>query len=201
MTLNAVTNSKINLTLKTMSTEPFIGEIKLLAFNFAPRNYQPCGGQLMSIAQNAALFSLLGTLYGGNGVQTFGLPDLRGRMPIGQGNGSGLPVHSMGELAGTTTITLTSQNLPAHTHSAIGVTVNLPVSTGGGDASSPQNAYLADTGTEVYSSVSTPGTNYANLNVSGQTDIVGSNIPFEIMNPYLVMNYSIAINGIFPSRN
>ena len=184
-----------------MSTEPFIGEIKLLAFDFAPRNYQPCGGQLMSIAQNAALFSLLGTLYGGNGIQTFGLPDLRGRIPIGQGNGRGLPVHSMGELAGTTSITLTTQNLPMHNHAATGITVNLPVSTGGGDASSPQNSYLADKGTEVFSSVSTPGANYGSLSVSGQTNIAGSNIPFEIMNPYLVMNYSIAINGIFPSRN
>lgn len=184
-----------------MSTEPFIGEIKLLAFDFAPRNYLQCGGQLMSIAQNTALFSLLGTMYGGNGIQTFGLPDLRGRMPIGQGNGSGLPGHNMGELAGTTSITLTTQNLPMHNHAATGITVNLPVSTGGGDASSPQNSYLADKGTEVFSSVSTPGANYGSLSVSGQTNIAGSNIPFEIMNPYLVMNYSIAINGIFPSRN
>ncbi|MEW5675190.1 tail fiber protein [Flavobacterium enshiense] len=184
-----------------MSTEPFIGEIKLLAFDFAPRNYLQCSGQLLSIAQNTALFSLLGTTYGGNGTQNFAIPDLRGRMPIGQGNGSGLPSHSMGEIAGTTNITLTTQNLPAHNHMAIGVTVNLPVSTGGGDSSSPQNAYLADKGTEVFSSVSTPGANYGNLSVSGQTSITGSNTPFEIMNPYLVMNYSIAIFGIFPSRN
>ena len=184
-----------------MSTEPFIGEIKLLAFDFAPRNYAQCAGQLMSIAQNTALFSLLGTVYGGNGIQTFALPDLRGRMPIGQGNGSGLPSHTIGEMSGATSTTLTSQNLPVHTHSAIGITVNLPISTGGGDASSPQNAYLADTGTEVYSSVNTQGANYGNLNVSGQTSIAGSNIPFDIMNPYLVMNYSIALIGIFPSRN
>ncbi|MCG2612570.1 tail fiber protein [Flavobacterium sp. SM15] len=184
-----------------MSTEPFIGEIKILAFDFAPRNYAQCAGQIMSIAQNTALFSLLGTMYGGNGQTTFGLPDLRGRMPIGQGNGAGLPAHSMGEMAGTTTVTLTSQNLPAHTHPATGIVVNAPVSTGGGDASSPQGAYLANTGTEVYSSGSTSGAYYGPLTVSGQTGPAGANYPVDIMNPYLVMNYSIAIYGIFPSRN
>lgn len=184
-----------------MSTEPFIGEIKLLAFDFAPRNYAQCAGQIMSIAQNTALFSLLGTTYGGNGQTTFALPDLRGRMPIGQGTGAGLPTHVMGEMAGSPTTTLTLPNLPAHTHAATGITVNAPVSTGGGDASSPQGAFLANTGTEVYSSISTSGANYGPLTVSGQTGIAGANYPVDIMNPYLVMNYSIAIYGIFPSRN
>lgn len=81
-----------------MSTEPFIGEIKIFGFDFAPKSYANCNGQLMPISQNAALFSLLGTTYGGNGQTTFGLPDLRGRMPIGQGSGTGLPSHSMGEI-------------------------------------------------------------------------------------------------------
>lgn len=98
-----------------MSTEPFIGEIKIFGFNFAPQNYQLCNGQIVSISQNTALFSLLGTTYGGNGQTTFALPDLRGRMPIGQGQGSGLPDYMMGEVSGTTNTTLTTANLPAHT--------------------------------------------------------------------------------------
>lgn len=184
-----------------MSTEPFIGEIKILGFNFAPQSYQLCSGQIMSIAQNTALFSLLGTTYGGNGQTTFALPDLRGRMPIGQGQGPGLPNYVMGQLSGTTSVTLLTANLPAHTHAAQGITVNMPVSNAGGDTDSPLGAYLANNGSEVFSSESTVGANYGALGVSGMTSITGSNIPVSIMNPYLTINYSIAIYGIFPSRN
>nr|WP_294938427.1 tail fiber protein [uncultured Flavobacterium sp.] len=184
-----------------MSTEPFIGEIKILGFNFAPRGYQTCSGQIMAIASNTALFSLLGTYYGGNGQTTFALPDLQGRMPIGQGQGPGLPSYSIGEVAGTPTTSLTMANMPAHNHPATGITVNMPVSTGGADASSPEGAYLANTGVEVFSSISTAGKNYGALAVSGATGISGSSNPFSIMNPYLVINYSIATEGIFPSRN
>jgi len=184
-----------------MSTEPFIGEVKLLAFQFAPKSYQQCNGQILSIASNTALFSLLGTTYGGNGQTTFGLPDLRGRMPIGQGTGAGLPSHSMGEISGTPSVSLITSNIPAHIHPAAGITVNLPVSTGGPDQQSPAGGFLADTGAEVFSSVSTPNANYGALAVNGNTGITGSNTPFSVMNPYLVMNYSIAIYGIFPSRD
>ncbi|MGX7668968.1 phage tail protein [Flavobacterium pedocola] len=184
-----------------MSTEPFIGEIKIFGFDFAPRGYLNCNGQILSIAQNTALFSLLGTTYGGNGIQTFALPNLQGRMPIGQGTGAGLPSHSMGEMAGTTNVTLLTSNLPPHVHAADGIKVNIPVSTGGGDASSPENAYLSDSGAEVFSSVSTAGKNYGASTVSGATGVTGSAIPVSIMNPYLVLNYSIAIQGIFPPRS
>lgn len=184
-----------------MSTEPFIGEIKLLGFDFAPKSYANCYGQLMPINQNAALFSLLGTTYGGNGQTNFALPDLRGRMPIGQGTGNGLSSHSMGEMSGYSNITLLTANLPAHNHPANGITVNTPVSNGGGDTASPQGAFLANNGSEVFSSVATSGANYGALSVSGNTGASGSSVPFSVMNPYLVMNYSIAIYGIFPSRN
>lgn len=183
-----------------MSTEPFIGEIKIFGFNFAPQNYQLCSGQLLPIAQNTALFSLLGTTYGGNGQSTFGLPDLRGRMPIGQGQGPGLPNYMMGELSGTTNVTLTTANLPAHVHPATGLTVNIPISTTGPDTASPEGAFLADTGVEIYSSLSTAGKSYGASTVSGNTGITGSSMPVSIMNPYLVVNYSIATQGIFPSR-
>jgi microcystin-dependent protein len=184
-----------------MSTEPFIGEIKILAFQFAPRSYMDCAGQIMSIASNTALFSLLGTTYGGNGVQTFGLPDLRGRMPINQGTGPGLPSYSLGQVSGTTSVTVLSSNLPPHAHPAQGINVNIPVSAGSGDIDVPNGAFLAQATGDFYSSVSTPGNNYGALAVSGQTGITGSGLPVSIMNPYLVVNYSIAIYGIFPSRN
>ena len=184
-----------------MSTEPFIGEVKLFGFNFAPKGYATCQGQILSIAQNTALFSLLGTTYGGNGTTTFALPDLQGRAAIGQGTGPGLPSHSMGELAGTPNVTLLTANIPPHVHPAIGITVQIPVSTGGGDQSSPAAGYIANQGTDIYSSVSTPNSFYGPAQVGGMTGVTGSGLPFSVMNPYLVMNYSIALQGIFPSRN
>lgn len=184
-----------------MSTEPFIGEIKLLGFYFAPVGYQTCQGQLMSISQNTALFSLLGTYFGGDGQVTFALPDLQGRVPIGQGQGPGLPSYSMGEKGGLPTLALSTQNLPAHVHPGAGISVNIPVSTGGPDIASPENAFLSDRGVEVYSSVATAGKSYGAPTVSGTTGATGASVPFDIMNPYLTINYSIATEGIFPSRN
>lgn len=184
-----------------MSTEPFIGEIKLLGFNFAPLGYSTCQGQLMSIAQNTALFALIGTNYGGDGQTTFALPDLQGRVPIGQGQGPGLPAYVIGENGGSPTATLTIGNLPAHNHPGTGITVNIPVSTGGSDVAPPEGAFLANRGVEVYSSIATAGKNYGAPTVSGNTGIAGSSLPFGIMTPYLTINYSIAVEGIFPSRN
>ncbi|MGM8363770.1 phage tail protein [Flavobacterium sp. ARAG 55.4] len=184
-----------------MSTEPFIGEVKIFGFNFAPKGYMLCAGQILSIAQNSALFSLLGTTYGGNGQTTFGLPDLQGRMPIGQGTGPGLPSHSMGEMAGTTSVTLLSSNLPAHIHTMNNVSVKIKASNANADESSPQDGFPGLASTSLYTSAAQPGVYTGGTQVTGTTDITGSNIPFSIMNPYLVMNYSIAIYGIFPSRN
>ena len=185
-----------------MSTEPFIGEIKLLGFYFAPKSYMLCAGQILSIASNTALFSLLGTTYGGNGQTTFALPDLRGRMAIGQGNGPGLPSHTIGELSGTTSVTLLTSNMPAHTHTMNNVSVKLQASTATADEAAAQGNFPAIAATSVYSSNGpTANTFTGGTQVSGTTDITGSNYPVSIMNPYLVMNYSIAIYGIFPSRN
>ncbi len=184
-----------------MSTEPFVGEIKTFGFNFAPRGYMTCQGQLLSIAQNTALFSLLGTTYGGDGQTTFALPDLQGRVPIGQGQGPGLPDYTMGEEAGSESVSLTVGNLPAHIHSGQGITAMIPVSTSGGDQSDPTGGFIANQGTDIYSSVSTPGKFYGTVPVNGNTGVTGSGYPVGIMNPYLVLNYSIATEGIFPSRN
>lgn len=184
-----------------MSTDPFIGEIKIFGFYFNPIGHMLCGGQILSISEYTALFALIGTTYGGDGVSTFALPDLRGRMPISQGQGAGLPDYIMGEVGGTTTTTLTIANIPAHVHGGQGLTVNLPVSNSGGDTASPQGAFLANNGSEVFSSAPTGGANYGPLNVTGQTSATGSSVPVQITNPYLVLNYSIAVEGMFPSRN
>jgi microcystin-dependent protein len=184
-----------------MSTEPFIGEVKLLGFNFAPKGYATCQGQILSIAQNTALFSLLGTTYGGNGQTTFALPDLQGRMPIGQGTGPGLPSHSMGEVSGTPNVTLLTSNMPPHVHTLNSMRVQLQASTANADENAAQNLFPANAGTPVYTGAATPNTFTGGAVVSGTTDITGSGFPFSVMNPYLVMNYSIALQGIFPSRN
>ncbi|MEO8235634.1 MAG: tail fiber protein [Flavobacterium sp.] len=185
-----------------MSTEPFIGEIKIFGFNFAPRGYLTCQGQIMSIAQNTALFSLLGTTYGGNGQTTFGLPDLQGRVPIGQGQGPGLPNYVMGQKAGVNTVTLLTSNIPAHVHTLNAVVVKQQASTANADETGPDGNFPANTAAASYSgNGATPNVFTGGATITGTTDVTGSNQPFDITNPYLTINYSIAVEGIFPSRN
>lgn len=185
-----------------MSTEPFIGEVKIFGFDFPPRGYLNCNGQILSIAQNTALFALLGTIYGGNGVQTFALPNLQGRMPIGQGQGAGLPPYNMGQTAGSTNISILQTNMPAHAHTLNAATVQLKASTANADETSPDGNYPANTTGSTYSGNGPSSNTFTGGTViSGSTDIAGSGLPVAIMNPYLVINYSIAIQGIFPSRN
>ncbi|MDI9308851.1 MAG: tail fiber protein [Limnohabitans sp.] len=185
-----------------MSTEPFIGEIKIFGFNFAPIGYAFCWGQQMSIAQNSALFALLGTTFGGNGVQTFNLPDLRGRLPIGQGSGPGLNSIQMGEMSGVNNITILPSNMPVHNHGLSTVSVKVIASSGIADEASASGNYLATSATNIYSGNGpTPNTFVGSTQVSGATDPSGGSIPMGIMNPYLGLNYCIATTGIFPSRN
>ncbi|PKB17722.1 phage tail protein [Flavobacterium sp. 5] len=185
-----------------MSTEPFIGEIKIFGFNFPPRGYATCQGQLMGIAQNTALFSLLGTTYGGNGQTTFALPDLQGRMPIGQGQGPGLSNYVMGQEAGTENVTILTSNMPAHVHTLTALSVKLKASTANADEASPEGNFLATAATTMYSgNGATAGTYTGGVEISGNTDITGSGFPISILSPYLTINYSIATEGIFPSRN
>lgn len=185
-----------------MSTEPFIGEIKIFAFNFAPRGYATCQGQLMGIAQNTALFSLIGTYYGGNGQTTFGLPNLQGRMPIGQGQSSLGASFVMGQSAGNTAVSILTSNIPPHIHTLNNVAVKIKASSANADESSAEGNFPATTKASTYSgngatnNVFTGGTA-----ITGNTDITGSGIPVDISNPYLTINYSIATEGIFPSRN
>ena len=171
-------------------SEPFIGEIRMVGFNFAPTGWALCNGQLMSIAQNQALFALLGTTYGGDGVQTFALPDLRGRVPMHFGQGPGLTPRTQGEKSGSETVTLLQNQMPAHNHL-------LNAAGNAGNTTSPQNALPAASGdgSTPYSTAN-PDTTMNPL----ATGITGGSQPHENMPPYLVVNFIISLNGIFPSR-
>lgn len=187
-----------------MSTEPFIGEVKIFGFNFAPRGYATCQGQIMSIAQNTALFSLLGTTYGGNGQTTFGLPNLQGRAPIGQGQSTGGSSYVMGQLSGTESISLVTSQIPQHVH-ALGplAAVKIKASSALADELSANGNFPAtNPNYAAYSgNGATPNVYMGSSEISGTTALTGSGLPFSILNPYLAINYSIAINGLFPSRN
>ncbi|MVN75664.1 phage tail protein [Hymenobacter sp. HMF4947] len=166
----------------------FLGEIILLACNFPPKGYAFCNGQLIPLSQNTALFSLLGTTYGGNGQTTFALPDLRGRLPIGAGQGAGLSLYDLGTSGGTEAETLTADQLPAHTHT-------LAYSTALGTVGSPEGAYLASNASGL-AQYGTTGT--GNMAPTGSP---GSGQAHSNMQPYLALNYCIALQGIFPPRN
>jgi microcystin-dependent protein len=170
-----------------MALEPFIGELSLVGFNFAPRGWALCNGQLLAIAQNTALFSLLGTQYGGNGQTTFALPDLRGRVPIHQGQGPGLSSYTVGQMAGQETNTLTINQMPQHNH--LLASTNTAATT-----SRPNGAILAAGGS--YSTSPDGGQMLAQA-----VGISGGNQPHNIIQPYLTLNWVIALEGIFPSRN
>lgn len=178
-------------------TEPFIGEVKLFGFDFAPRGYALCNGATVAIAQNTALFSILGTTYGGNGTTTFGLPDLRGRGAVGAGQGPGLTQRSLGATGGQATVALNTTQIPQHTHGLNAATLspqnpaqNVPSPTAQAQLglSAPNNIYIDAT---------TPNTQLIPSSIS----TTGSNTPHENMQPNLAVNFCIAVQGIFPSRN
>jgi microcystin-dependent protein len=180
--------------------EGTIAEIRMFAGNFAPRNWAFCNNQILSIAQNTALFSLLGTTYGGNGQTTFALPDLRGRVPVGTGQGPGLPVYQLGQLGGTPTVTLTTANMPAHNHQLTG-SVNMQVNNDtAGLSDDATNKRLAATG-QIFTAVASDLVNMAPAASSLAVGNNGSSQPVSIMPPYEGMNYIICMFGIFPSRN
>lgn len=182
-----------------MFVEPYLATVTTFAGNFAPRAWMFCQGQLLSIAEYTALFSLVGTTYGGDGQTTFGLPDLRSRIAIHEGQGPGLSNYVIGEMAGTESVTLLSSNLPAHSHSVISFTPQQPASTATTGVNEPKNAYPAS-GATLYNLTSDGGRMgpYSSL---GTTPIAGNNQPISILEPYLAMNYIIAVEGIYPSRN
>lgn len=170
-----------------MSSDPFIAEIILFAGNFAPRGWAFCNGQILPINQNLALFSLLGTTYGGNGTTTFALPDLRGRVPVHPGQGPGLSNVNLGEVGGSETRTLGVNQLPSHSHAAA-------VTQGAQTSTRPSGNFPSAGG--AYASAS-DGSNFN----AGFIRSTGGGQPFNIRPPFLGVNYIIALAGIFPSRN
>ncbi|MCM2363736.1 tail fiber protein [Pseudomonas sp. SR18] len=193
--------------------EVFIGTIQPFAFNFAPREWALCAGQTLSLSQNQALFALIGVTYGGNGSTTFMLPNLQGRLPVCQGNGPGLTPRVIGEVSGTESITATLANLPAHTHGSTALKASTSVQLANA-ASNPANAPTA-TNSFIGASGTGPGnaTIYSDqqganpvplqgvsTTLTGTIDPTGQGQPMGSMNPFLVINFSIALNGIFPSR-
>ncbi len=165
-------------------SEPFLGEIKIISWNFPPKGWTFCNGQLLPINQNQALFSILGTTYGGDGRTTFGLPNLQGRMPVHVGNGI-----SLGERGGETAHTLNISELPAHNHTPVGSSTNPPTSPGAAG-----NLWSANN-TASFASTPSVAMNPACVLPTG------GNQPHENMSPYLVLNFIIALQGIFPSQN
>ena len=177
-----------------------IAEIRMSAGTFAPQNWAFCQSQILSIAQNTALFSLLGTTYGGNGQTTFALPDFRGRVAVGTGQGPGLASITLGEMAGTTSVTLTTATMPAHTHPLTG-TVNAQVNNDtAGLTDDATNKRLGASGSN-FTATATDLVNMAPNLSTLAVGIAGSNQPFSIMPPYEGMNYIICMFGIYPSRN
>jgi microcystin-dependent protein len=209
--------------------DQYLGEIRMVGFNFAPQGWALCNGQTLPISANNALFALLGTIYGGNGTTTFNLPDLQGRLPLHAGNGAGLPVYALGQKAGAQSVILTQQQMPQHTHvatftpsggggtPAVNVTVN--GSSAAGTTSSPTGNYLAGVASvpghtpSLYVPASpTPAGLGAiagvSATISGVPDgsgtvtnaLAGGGLPVAIEPPYLAVYFIIALTGIFPTR-
>ena len=179
--------------------DPLMGQMMLFGGNFCPRGWADANGQTITIASNSALFSLLGTTYGGNGTSTFALPDLRGRTAINLGQGPGLPRYAQGEVGGSAATTLTVQNLPVHTH---GVTATLNASGQDGTSATPTgNSLAASTGgTSIYRTRGAPDQALAAASVTVSVANAGGNQSFDTRSPYLTMRWCIATDGIFPPR-
>jgi microcystin-dependent protein len=170
--------------------DPFVAEIRIFAGNFAPNGWAKCNGQILPLSQNTALFSLLGTIYGGNGQSTFALPNLQGRSPMHQGQGPGLSVRDLGEEGGSETVTLLASETPSHSHNLVAINdfgdINIP--TG--------NGFARSTGAAVYAA-SGPVAAMSTQAIAP----VGSGLPHNNRQPLLTMNFIIALQGVFPPRS
>ena len=171
--------------------EPFLSEIRIMSFNFPPKGWALCNGQLLPLSQNTALFSLLGTTYGGNGKSNFALPDLQGRAPMHPGQGPGLSLHDLGETGGSETVTLLESEIPAHSHTWMGSNQTAEDRTPAGEV------FARATGGNLYT------TNTSGLVPMAPEAIApaGSSLPHNNMQPYLTFNFCIALQGVFPPRS
>jgi microcystin-dependent protein len=173
-------------------SSPFVAEIRIFPFNFAPRGWAFCNGQLLPLSQNTALFSLLGTTYGGNGQTTFALPDLQGRAAMQQGQGPGLSLRDLGEQSGSPTVTLQTSEMTLHPHQFGGAVA------AGGDTQDPTNAIWAQVpGRAAVFLYSSPATGAMNPNAMPNA---GGSLPHNNLQPYLTLNFCIALQGVFPPR-
>jgi microcystin-dependent protein len=169
--------------------DPFVAEIRIFPFNFAPKGWAFCNGQLIPISQNTALFSLLGTYYGGDGKSTFALPDMQGNAPLHQGQGQGLSYRVLGEIGGSENVTLLTSEMPIHSHSQ-------NVSTRLGTENNPTNQFPAEgDGINLFGAAS----NFTPMSASTLAPAGGS-LPHNNMQPYLTLNFCIALQGVFPPR-
>jgi microcystin-dependent protein len=173
--------------------DPFVAEIRIFPFNFAPKGWAFCDGQILPLSQNTALFSLLGTTYGGDGKSNFALPDMQGNAPMHPGQGPGLSLHDLGETGGSETVTLLLSEIPAHSHGAFGSTENATLKQ------PAPNLFLARSkaGT-IYQSVT--NANLTQMNPQALS-ISGGDQPHNNMQPYLTLNFCIALQGVFPPRS
>ena len=171
--------------------DPFVAEIRIFPFNFAPKGWAFCDGQLLPLSQNTALFSLLGTTYGGNGKSNFALPDLQGRAPMHPGQGPGLSLHDLGETGGSQTVSLLESEIPAHSHGAFAA----PALVAGDGNLAPGNAFAKSSQGNVYGSAA----NLVQLSPSTLAP-AGGDQPHNNMQPYLTLNFCIALQGVFPAR-
>jgi microcystin-dependent protein len=170
--------------------ESFIGEIRMFAGTFAPLGWAFCSGQLIAISENDTLYTLIGTTYGGDGVTTFALPNLQGRLPVHMGQGPGLTPIVIGQLGGAESVTLSPQQLPGHTHS-------FQASTAAGTSATPQGQVVAASATVELYRESTPGTALAGAAVSP----VGQSLPHDNVQPFLCVNFIISLYGTFPTQS
>jgi microcystin-dependent protein len=181
-------------------SDPFVAEIRMFPFNFPPTGWAFCDGQILPISQNTALFSLLGTTYGGDGKSTFALPNLQGSAPLQPGQGPGLSIYDLGETTGSETVTLITTEMPVHTHffsvtsDAGTVATSSDAQLAMGSGGTKQNTFLAD----LYS----PNAGSANTMMSfAAITVAGGSLPHNNMQPYLTLNFCIALQGIFPPRS
>ena len=170
--------------------DPFVAEIRIFGFNFAPRGWAMCNGQILPLSQSTALFSLLGTNYGGNGQSNFGLPNLQARAPMHPGQGPGLSLHDLAETGGSESVTLLESEIPSHTHTLMASSVNSQL------ISPANNSLGRGNPVKLYSPTATL-TKMGNSSIAG----AGSSNPHNNMMPYLTMNFCIALQGVYPPRS
>lgn len=211
LTCSAALLAGMGVSQPVFASEPFIGQIQMVGFNFAPRGWATCDGQLLPIAQNQALFSLLGTIYGGDGRVTFALPDLRGRVAVHPGNGPGLSSYRLGDRGGAESVTLTATQMPSHTHAATttvsSISATLHGTNGSGDSATPEASSIASKSrTNIYSS-NAPDVDLHADSISVEATVetsltnTGGSQGHENRMPYLGINHVIALQGLFPSRS